>query len=133
MRLSTTKLAGAIMLAVGLMTNRTAAADLPVHEIQIVAGKYAFEPPSIEVAAGEPVRLVIRSKDVVHGFAIPKLKVDVQIPKGGDPVVVEFIAPPADQFEIGCSMFCGTGHMQMKGTLVSVAAVMTTRQAKEPT
>jgi cytochrome c oxidase subunit 2 len=127
MRQSTTRLGGAIVMAVELMTHQTAAADLPIHEIQIVASKFAFEPPSIEVAASEPVRLVIRSRDIVHGFAIPKLKIDVRVPEGGEPVVVEFVAPSAGRFEIGCSTFCGTGHVQMKAALVSAAPVMTTR------
>ena len=64
-----------------------------MHEIQIVATQYAFEPATIEVTAGEPVRLVIRSNDVVHGFSIPDLKVDARIPAGGEPVAVEFVAP----------------------------------------
>ena len=88
--------------------------------------KFAFDPPSIDVAASEPVRLVIRSKDTVHGFAIPKLKIDARIPEGGEPVIVEFVAPSAGRFEIGCSTFCGTGHVQMKAALVSTAAIVTT-------
>ena len=50
------------------------AAHRPVHEVQVVASKFRFEPAVIEVTAGEPVRLVIRSKDIVHGFAVPTLK-----------------------------------------------------------
>ena len=94
----------------------------PVHEVQVVASKFRFEPAVIEVTAGEPVRLVIRSKDVVHGFAVPALKIDVQVPKSdGDPAVVEFVAPPPGRFEVACSEFCGSGHGQMKAALVSVA------------
>ena len=62
----------------------------PVHEVQVVASKFMFEPAAVEVSAGESVRLVLRSKDTVHGFSIPSLKIDVQVPKnGGDPVIVE--------------------------------------------
>jgi len=94
----------------------------PVHEVQVVASKFRFEPAVIEVTAGEPVRLVIRSKDVVHGFAVPALKIDVQVPKSdGDPAVVEFVAPPPGRFEVACSEFCGSGHGQMKAAVVSVA------------
>jgi plastocyanin len=69
------KLAGAIAVAIASMAHHAAAADLPVHQIEIVPGKFAFEPATIQVTAGEPVRLVIRSKDTVHGFSIPKLKI----------------------------------------------------------
>jgi cytochrome c oxidase subunit II len=122
-----TKRGGAIAVAVVLISHHMAAADRPVHEIQILAARFAFEPATIQVTTGEPVRLVIRSKDTVHGFSIPNLKIDVRIPKGGDPVVVEFVAPLAGRFEIACSEFCGSGHGQMKAALISVAPVTTNR------
>jgi len=121
------KRGGAIAVAVVLMSHHMAAADLPVHEVQVLAGKFAFDPPTIQVTTGEPVRLVIRSKDTVHGFSIPKLKIDVQVRKGGDPVVVEFVAPSPGRFEIACSELCGSGHGQMKAALISVAPVTTNR------
>jgi hypothetical protein len=40
----------------------------PVHEVQVMATKVACEPSLIYVVAREPVRLVIRSGDAVHGF-----------------------------------------------------------------
>lgn len=118
---------GTIIAAVALMSHVSAAVDRPVHEIQIAASKFAFEPAVIQVTAGEAVRLVIRSKDTVHGFAIRKLKIDVQVPKGGDAAVVEFVAPAPGRFEIACSEFCGSGHGQMKAALISVAPVTTNR------
>jgi heme/copper-type cytochrome/quinol oxidase subunit 2 len=63
----------------------------------------------------------------VHGFSIPKLKIDVQLPKSGDPVTVEFTAPAAGRYEIACSEFCGSGHSRMKAALVSVASTQTSR------
>ena len=102
-----------------------AVAAQPVHDVQIVAARFAFEPATIEVRAGERVRLVIRSKDVVHGFSIPDLKIDVQIPAGGEPITVEFAAPPPGRYDIACSEFCGTGHGQMKAALVSVPSTGT--------
>ena len=93
----------------------------PGHEVQVVAKQFAFEPGVIQVTAGEPVRLVIRSADRVHGFAIRELNIDVQIPRSGN-VVVEFTAPRAGRYEIACSEFCGSGHGHMKAAIVSVAA-----------
>ena len=87
-----------------------------------MASKFMFEPAVIEVSAGESVRLVLRSTDTVHGFSIPNLKIDVQIPKsGGDPVIVEFVAPSPGRFDIACSEFCGIGHGHMKAALISIA------------
>src|SRR5215831_18922727 len=89
----------------------------PVHEVTVVAKKFTFEPAEIQVVAGESVRLVVRSADSVHGFAIPALKIDLHVPRGGDPVVAEFIAPPAGRYDVACSEFCGRGHGQMRGAL----------------
>jgi len=118
---------GTTALAAVLMVRGTAAADRSVHEIQITASRYAFEPVTIHVNAGEPVRVVIRSTDGVHGFSIPTLKTDVLVPKGGDPVTVEFTAPAAGRYEIACSEFCGSGHGHMKAALVSVGPTQTNR------
>jgi cytochrome c oxidase subunit 2 len=118
---------GALVVAAALMSQRTAAADQPVHEVQIVASKYQFEPVTIQVTAGEAVRLVVRSKDRTHGFSIPKLKIDERVPKTGDPVTVEFTAPAAGHYDIACSEFCGFGHGHMKAELISLAPVTTTR------
>jgi cytochrome c oxidase subunit II len=65
--------------------------------------------------------------DRVHGFKIPMLKIETQIPKGGDPVTVEFVAPAAGQYEIACSEFCGIGHHHMKAMLVSTQTTQTSR------
>jgi cytochrome c oxidase subunit II len=118
---------GATALTAVLMTMGTAAADRPIHEIQITASRFAFDPVTIQVNAGEPVRIVIRSKDTVHGFSIPTLKFDVQVPRSGDPVTVDFTAPPAGRYEIACSEFCGIGHGQMKAALVSIGPTQTSR------
>ena len=119
--------AGAPVLAAALMVRGAATADRPIHEIQITARRYAFEPVTIQVNAGEPVRVVMRSTDGVHGFSIPKLKIDVPVPKGGESVTVEFTAPAAGRYEIACSEFCGSGHGQMKAALVSVGPTQTSR------
>ena len=118
---------GVALLATALIGARIAAAGQPVHEVQVVASRFAFEPATIQVVAGESVRLVVRSKDGVHGFAVPKLKIDLHIPDNGEPVTAEFVAPAAGEYEFACSEFCGRGHAQMKATLVSVSATKTNR------
>lgn len=114
-------------LAAMLLVSSVTASDRPVHEIQVTASRYAFEPAVIQVSAGEPVRIVIRSSDGVHGFSIPKLKVDVAVPKSGAAVTVEFTAPAEGRYEIACSEFCGSGHGKMKAALVSSGPTTTTR------
>jgi len=118
---------GAIIAAAVLTVGGTAAERQPVHEIQVTASRFAFDPPTIQVSAGEAVRIVVRSNDGVHGFSIPKLKIDLQVPKRGDPATLEFTAPPAGRYEIACSVFCGVGHGQMKAALVSIGPIQTSR------
>src|SRR5215510_13954888 len=93
------------LVTVSFVLNASTAAANPVHEVQVVAKEFTFEPAVIEVTEGEPVRLVIRSADRAHGFSIHELKIDVQIPRGGN-VVVEFTAPRAGRYEVACSEFC---------------------------
>jgi cytochrome c oxidase subunit 2 len=65
------------------------------------------------------VRIVIRSRDVAHGFSVPKLKIDRHVPAGGGPVTIELTAPSPGRFEIVCSEFCGRGHEVMRAAIVS--------------
>ena len=100
----------------------SAAQDAPVREIQIVAGRFSFTPDTIEIAEGERVRFVVRSVDVAHGFAIETLGVRHEIPGDGTPVEIDFVASQAGTYQFECSVFCGTGHNRMTGTLTIVPA-----------
>jgi heme/copper-type cytochrome/quinol oxidase subunit 2 len=86
--------------------------------IEVVAKRFSFTPDRIEVTRGDHVKLSIRSADGTHGLAIKKLRLDTQVPRGGDPVVLEFDANQAGQFPITCSEYCGKGHQEMKAVLV---------------
>jgi len=120
-------LCGLALIATALTGPRLAAAGQPVHEVQVIASRFMFEPATIQVVAGESVRLVVRSKDGTHGFAIPKLKIDLHVPDNGEPVTADFTAPASGEYEIACSEFCGRGHAQMKAALVSSSATKTSR------
>ena len=88
---------------------------------EIAASRYKFEPAQIEVVEGDQVRLVLHSADTTHGFAIPALKVKVEIPKGGASVSLSFLASRVGRFPIECSEYCGAGHKRMTGELVVTA------------
>jgi cytochrome c oxidase subunit 2 len=118
---------GLALIATALTGQGLTAAGQPVHEVQVIASRFTFEPATIQVVAGESVRLVVRSKEGIHGLAIPKLKIDLHIPDNGEPVTAEFMAPAAGEYEIACSEFCGHGPGQMKAALVSISATKTNR------
>ncbi len=101
---------------------QTAQQAAAVRTFDVTASKYKFEPSRIEVNQGDHVKIVLHSSDTTHGFAIKEFKVEVEIPKGGAPVTVEFVADQVGTFDFHCSHFCGLGHRKMKGQLVVVAA-----------
>ena len=99
---------------------RTLAQGEP-RTIDVVARRFSFEPARIEVTEGERIRLVLTSADGVHGIEIKTFKVNKRIPRGGEPVTIEFVASPAGEYPVLCSEYCGNGHEDMRGMLVVVA------------
>lgn len=86
--------------------------------IEITASRFRFDPPSIQVARGERVALLLRSADGTHGFEIKGYGLKLKIPKGGEKVRLEFVADRVGRFEVVCSEYCGSGHRGMRGKLV---------------
>jgi cytochrome c oxidase subunit 2 len=78
--------------------------------------QYVWEPATITAKKGELVRLVIHNADVKHGLVIPDLGVNQDVPPDG--AVVEFVASKIGTFEFFCSVWCGEGHMEMRGKIV---------------
>ncbi len=78
--------------------------------------QYVWEPATITARKGELVRLIIHNADVKHGLVIPDLGVNQDIPEDG--AVVEFIASKSGTFEFFCSVWCGQGHVEMRGKIV---------------
>ena len=71
----------------------------------------------LHVPLDTPIRLVMTSEDVIHGFYIPafRLKRDV-LP--GRYVKVWFRAVRAGEYQIYCTQYCGTGHSDMWAKVV---------------
>jgi heme/copper-type cytochrome/quinol oxidase subunit 2 len=94
------------------------AGQAQVRDFDVVVERYEFIPSRIEVDQGDHVRITARSADGTHGFAIRKFGVRTEVPRGGDPVTIEFDANRVGTFEIACWQYCGKGHPRMKATLV---------------
>ena len=79
--------------------------------------QYVWEPATITAKKGELVRLIIHNADVKHGIVIPELGVmEGDIPPEG--AVIEFTASKVGTFEFFCSVYCGEGHMEMRGKII---------------
>jgi cytochrome c oxidase subunit 2 len=111
-----------VLLAIGATSAAVWARQLAgggdVKTIDVTASRFQFEPATISVAQGDNVRLRLHSVDRSHAFAIKAFRVKALIPNGGETVTVEFVADQAGTFAFTCSEYCGTGHSEMKGTLV---------------
>lgn len=83
----------------------------------MTARQFEFEPKQITVQKGKPVRLLITSTDVEHGFAIEELRINKKL-KANAVTVVEFTPTRVGRFPFECSVICGSGHDEMSGELV---------------
>lgn len=86
-------------------------------EIKITARQFEFEPTLITVQKDKPVRLLITSADVQHGFAIEELGINKKL-KANAVTVVEFTPTRVGRFPFECSVMCGSGHDEMMGELI---------------
>jgi len=71
----------------------------------------------MHAVAGRPVRIRLRSKDVIHSFFLPNFRVK-QDAVPGMTVEVWFTPTRQGRFELACTQLCGFGHYEMKGVLI---------------
>jgi cytochrome c oxidase subunit 2 len=100
----------------GLAFSPLAAGDQPTQTIAISAQRFSFTPNEITLKKGQPVTLVIETKDVAHGLLIEGLGIRTDIKKG-QASEVTFTPETAGTFEAKCAHFCGKGHGSMKMTV----------------
>ena len=68
----------------------------------------------LNLPVGKPVIVFLSSKDVIHSFALPQMRVKQDaIPGIVQPVW--FTPTRTGQWDIACSQLCGLGHYRMKG------------------
>jgi len=83
----------------------------------IIAKNFDFTPATIKVKKGDHVILRVKSTDITHGFALPEFGINQPL-KPGEEQTIEFDATKSGNFEFFCSIYCGSGHNDMKGTLI---------------
>jgi cytochrome c oxidase subunit 2 len=74
------------------------------------------EPPVLAVPVGEPVRLVLTSRDVNHAFYVPQFLIKrdmIPVGENGVPNELEFTVTEAGTYAGQCAEFCGTDHAGM--------------------
>ena len=97
--------------------NNTTNGNGEVKEFKMTAKQFDFSPDTIEVNKDDKVRLIVTSIDVPHGISIPEYGINERLDPG-KPVKIEFTADKQGTFTAYCSVFCGSGHTNMKGKLI---------------
>jgi cytochrome c oxidase subunit 2 len=76
---------------------------------------------NLYLAEGKPVRVVVRSMDVIHSFFVPNFRVK-QDAMPGMTVETWFTPKQAGAFDLACAEHCGLGHYRMRGQVHVVPA-----------
>jgi len=70
----------------------------------------------LHLPVGRPAIIRLTSKDVMHSFFLPVMRVKQDVIPGMS-IPTWFTPTQTGQFEIACSQLCGLGHYRMKGFL----------------
>ncbi len=68
----------------------------------------------LHVPVGRPVIIRLSTKDVIHCFFLPQIRVRQDVIPGMS-IQTWFTATQTGAWEIGCAQLCGIGHYRMKG------------------
>ncbi|QGM96415.1 cytochrome c oxidase subunit II [Methylocystis parvus] len=71
----------------------------------------------LHLPEGKPVKVLLRSIDVLHDFYVPQIRAKMDLVPGME-TYFWFTPTKTGQFEILCVAYCGVGHPQMRGMLV---------------
>ncbi|MFL5330364.1 MAG: cytochrome c oxidase subunit II [Gemmataceae bacterium] len=90
-----------------------------------VVGYYSAEDPTaatagseMHVPAGQPVKLILTSEDVIHSFFVPDFRVK-QDAVPGRYTSLWFQATKPGRHRLFCAEYCGTNHSRMAGWVVA--------------
>jgi len=75
------------------------------------------ESPELHLPLGRPVKLLLRSKDVLHDFAVAQMRVKMDFVPG----LVSYLwfqPTRTGSFDLLCQELCGIGHYAMRGRVV---------------
>ncbi|MBK5221818.1 MAG: cupredoxin domain-containing protein [Acidimicrobiia bacterium] len=86
------------------------------RRIEVLASSFEFDPPEIQVAAGENIAIVLTSTDILHDFTIDEFEAHVAADRG-ETEVGGFTAEEPGRYIYYCTV---AGHREagMEGTLV---------------
>jgi heme/copper-type cytochrome/quinol oxidase subunit 2 len=73
--------------------------------------------PEVHLPLGKPIKVLLRSKDVLHNFTVTQFRVKMDLVTG---MITHLWLTPTvpGEYEILCEELCGIGHFAMRGRVV---------------
>ena len=71
----------------------------------------------LHIPVHTPIIVHLSSKDVIHSFSLPVMRVKQDVVPG-QTIPVWFEATQTGDFEIACAQLCGLGHYRMRGFFI---------------
>ena len=82
------------------------------YEAYYIARVFSFDPPVLNVPAGQKITFYLTSADVVHGFYIPQTDVNMMAIPGWVNTTSHTFSKKGTYLLI-CHEYCGVGHQNM--------------------
>ena len=102
----------------GYQAWRTASAGVRIVDIVARTPEQGgFAPDRLDLKVGETVRLRLSSPDVVHGFTIPGLGVNVDEIYPGKVVEIDVTPKVPGRYAFACTRWCSVDHWRMRGVI----------------
>lgn len=87
------------------------------YEVAMTAQAWSFTPNEIHVPAGSEVTFRVTSRDVIHGFEITGVALNMMLIPGQVSVASASFDEPGEHLII-CHEYCGVGHQTMYATII---------------
>ncbi|PYE52673.1 cytochrome C oxidase subunit II [Paenibacillus barcinonensis] len=107
-----------VLVACGNANNSNSEASEPEVEaseqLVIKASNYEFDQPEYRIKKGVPVKIVYENVNGNHGILVPELNLQLDTRKNSKVITPD----KAGEFEMSCSVFCGSGHSSMISKII---------------
>jgi len=101
------------------------------YEVDMVAQTWSFNPNEIHVPAGSDVTFVSTSRDVDHGFYIPRTATNIMVLPGEISRITAHFDKPGT-YPFFCNEYCGVLHHMMAGQIIVEAEKTSASSAPNP-
>jgi cytochrome c oxidase subunit II len=94
----------------------------PDNDVTVIGD--VSKPAVMVVPVGEPVRLTLKTRDVIHSFYVPQFLIKrdlIPVPEGQDVNHLQFTVSEPGTYGGQCAEFCGNFHAQMTFSVQAVS------------